>query len=493
MGNLKQLAGQTAIYGVSTIVSRFLNYLLVPLYTYKLATGAYGVVTEMYAYVAFLNVVLTYGMETAYFRFLSQEKDKSKVFSTGIISLIFTSLVFSVLTIVFAQDIANLIQHPEHPEYVFWFGLIISFDAIVCLPFAKLRAQNKPRRFAVVKLVNILINLSLNVFFIILCPILYQIPVLKPLISMVYDGSIGVKYIFISNIISSGLTLLILMPEMKDIKSGFDRVLLKRMLLYALPLLVFGLAGIFNDAFSRILIKYLSAGDAMSQVGIFGACYKVSILMAIFIQAYKYASEPFFFAKEKDKDAKQTYAEMMNWFIIVTSLIFLGTTLYLHDFIIYFIGPAYRVGAPVIPVLLMANLFLGLYYNLSIWYKLTNQTMYGAYLSLSGAVITLVLNFWWIPKYGFIGAAWTTFICYFAMMVASYMIGQRHYPVNYDIKKIVGYLSLSVLLYLISLLPVSASALLRFLYHTALLFVFLVVVVIFERRKFESIVLKKNK
>jgi O-antigen/teichoic acid export membrane protein len=492
---IKRLAGQTAIYGIPSILGRIFGYLLVPLYTKVFLPDAYGTVGVFYAFVSFLNVVLTYGMETSFFRFNQQESDKEKVFSTGMISLLLTSGVFLLLVSVFASPIAKWIDYPDNSNYVIWFGWILALDAISAIPFARLRALNKPGRFATIKLTGVIINIILNLFFILLCPYIlshHGNSQAARLISLIYRRDWGIEYIFISNLIASSVTLLLLLPEIAATKWKISPSFWKKMLIYAFPLLFAGMAGMVNETFDRLLLRYLLPGNiADYQVGVYNACYKISILMTIFIQAYKYAAEPFFFAQSKEKDAKETYASIMDYFIIVVSLIFLGTMLYLDDIILPLLirGEGYLEGRAVIPVLLMANLFLGVYYNLSIWYKLTGKTSWGAWLSLIGAVITLVLNFWWIPLssdhliHGYYGSAWATFICYFSMMVLSFLIGQKYFPVRYNVLKSAGYLSLAIVLYFISTLIVIDGAFLRIAFHTLLLLIFAGVVFAVERPK----------
>lgn len=492
MSSLKQLAGQTAVYGLSSIVGRLLNYLLVPLYTYKLATAEYGTVTEMYSYVAFLSVILMYGMETAFFRF-NKSEGQHKAYSTTFISVFLSSTVFVILATLFSENVATMLRYAEHPEYITWFGLILAFDAITAIPLALLRAQNKAKRFVGVRIGFILINIALNLFFIILCPILYKNQFLMPFVNLVYDGEISVKYIFISNLIASAIQVFMLIPEFRQVHLKFDRILWKKMILYALPLLIFGLSGIVNETIDRILIKYLMPENiAMSQLGIYGAVYKISILMMIFIQAFRYAAEPFFFAQSDKTDAKKQYAEIMNWFVIACSLIFLATMLYLNDVIIYFIGPGFREGIHVIPILLIAKLFLGMYYNLSIWYKLTDKTMWGAYISIFGALVTITLNILWIPVFGYTGSAWATFICYFSMMLVSYLVGQKYYPIQYNIKKIATYIFLAVGFYYASTFTDAESLSMRLIINSAILGAFILVIFFAEKNKILQLIRRVN-
>ncbi|MCX6244347.1 MAG: oligosaccharide flippase family protein [Bacteroidetes bacterium] len=499
MHPLKRLAGQTAIYGIPSILGRILGYFLVPLYTRLFMPGEYGTVNVFYAYASFLMVILTYGMETAFFRFNEEEKDKERVFSSGMISLIVTSLIFLFLASVFAQPIANWIEYPEHKEYILWFAWMLALDALAAIPFARLRAQFKAKRFVFIKFSNISINIGLNLFFLLLCPYLFQNLEegrARNLLELIYRDDWTIEYIFISNLIASAATLLMLFPQFMGLKWKLDMKLWKRMIVYAFPLLFAGMAGMVNETFDRLLLRYLLPPDISSyQVGVYSACYKISILMTIFIQAYRYAAEPFFFAQAKEKDAKQVYAKIMDYFIIVVSLIFLVTMLYLDDFVLrILVGKKnYWEGKGVIPVLMMANLFLGVYYNLSIWYKLTSKTIWGAWLSVIGAVITLALNFWWIPLsadhliYGYYGSAWATFICYGSMMIISYLVGQKYFPVPYNLLKFFGYLGLSVLLYFISVLVTFEPAVLRIVFHTFLLLVFAGVVLLVEKPRLSKL------
>ena len=487
MNPLKRLLGQTAIYGSTTIVGRLLNYLLVPLHVRIFAPAQYGVVGEMYAYVSLLIVILTYGMETAFFRFVESEPDKRRVFSGAMASLLTTSAVFILLTIIFAQPLANLILHPDHKEYIIWFAIVIAFDALTTIPFARLRAQNKARRFAFIKMANIFINVGFNVFFLILCPLMVKHHILEGFISLFYRSSVGVGYIFIANLLASIVTLLLLLPEILDINLRIDVALLKRMLWYAFPLLIFGLAGIVNETMDRIFLKYLSPADiAMKQVGIYSACYKISIMMTIFIQAFKYAAEPFFFSQAKESNAKHLYAQVMKYFVIACSLIFLVIMLYM-DIVKHFVDKDYYEGLKVVPILLLANMFIGMFYNLSIWYKLTNQTRYGAYISLFGAVLTLILNYALIPIIGYMGSAWATFICYFSMMVVSFIVGQKYYRVDYNVKAILGYLGLAVGLYLLHSLLRLPSFAWRISVGTVFMFIYLLVLFRFEMKNFQKL------
>ncbi len=488
MNPLKKLAGQTAVYGLPTILGRFLQYLLVLLLTRVFSTAEYGTISVFYSYAALLTVILTYGMETAFFRFNENEENKQRVFSTGMISLALTTGIFLLLTNLFAAQIAGWIGYPGQARYVVWFAWFLGLDALSAIPFARLRAQCRPVRFAVIKFVNILSNIFITLFFILVCPALFSHDP-GGLIRFVYRPDWGIEYVFIANLAASIITLLLLAPQILKVEWKLNPELWKRMLLYAFPLLFAGMAGIVNETFDRLLLRYLlPPGIAESQVGIYSACYKISILITLFVQAYRFAAEPFFFAHAKEKDAKVLYARIMDYFIIAISLVFLVTLLYLDDVFIHMVGPKFREGKGVIPVLMLANIFLGVYYNLSIWYKLTGRTRWGAYLAFFGAIITLIFNFYWIPRsaghliYGYIGSAWATFICYGSMMVLAYLLGQHFYPIKYNLRKFFGYTCLAVAIYLFSQWLRPDVAFIRIAFNTALLLGFAAVAFFVERK-----------
>jgi O-antigen/teichoic acid export membrane protein len=456
---LKRLAGQTAIYGLSSIVGRLINFLLVPLYTNLLFnTGEYGIIAEMYAYVAFLLIILTYGMETAFFRFSHQDpSQKQRVYSTTLMSVISTSFLFVLLVILLRQPLADTLRYPAHTEYIVWLGIIIGLDAINAIPFARLRAENKAFAFAAIKLIGIAANIIFILVFLVFSPwFLENHPdsFLYPAINRFYDPAIGVGYVFISNLIATSITSLFLLPVMLKAGFGISVDIWKNMLRYAWPLILVGLAGVINETLDKLLLKFMLPEDiAMSHVGIYSACYKISVFMTIFIQAFRFAAEPFFFSQAAHEQAREMYARVMKYFVVACLFIFLGIMLFM-DIVQYFVGRDFRVGLAVVPILLMANLFLGIYFNLSIWYKLTGQTIYGAWIAIAGAAITILLNIWWIPLFGYHGSAWATLICYFSMMVISYFYGQKHYPVPYEPGKIILMIASALLIYLVSnLLP----------------------------------------
>ncbi|MFH2143224.1 MAG: oligosaccharide flippase family protein [Bacteroidota bacterium] len=468
MNPLKKLFGQTAIYGLGTVVPRLLNYLLLtPFYTRIFLKGEYGSVTELYAYVAFLLVLLTYGMETAFFRFAESEKNTKKVFSTSMFSLFFSTVLFVSFAAIFKQQIADAIQYSANKEYILYLAIIIGLDAFTSIPFAKLRHENKALKFALIKIANISVNIGLNFYF-------YLV--------LAKTQHIGIEYVFISNLIATGVTLILLLPDILKISFAFDFRLLKNMLWYALPLLIVGLAGMVNEVSDKIFLKYLTPADMnpMEQVGIYGANYKLAVLMTIFVQMFRYAAEPFFFSQAKEKDSKKTYADVMKFFIITGLIIFLGVVLYI-DVVKYFIGPAFHEGLKIVPVVLLANLFLGIFYNQSIWYKLNNLTRYGAYIALFGAVLTIILNVVLIPIYGYTGSAWATFFCYFSMMTISYFWGNKVFYVPYNIKVIFFYFAISLIIFIISKYINYPSIFLQYFINTLMFLGFLTVVLYIER------------
>ena len=490
---IKKLAGQTAIYGLPSILGRILNYLLVPLYTRVFTKEEYGVVIIMYSFVAITFIILTYGMETTFFRYSELEKRKRNVFDTILTSILLSTFIFLLFTIGFAENIATLIEYPRHADYVILFAVILALDAITAIPFARLRAQNRPIKFATIKFINIGLNIGLNLIFLLLCPYILKSSntSLSNFVLLFFKPEWGlIIYVFIANLIASAITLVLLLTEFKNFRFSIDFGLWKKMMIYALPLLLTGLAGVMNETFGRILMKYLLPADiAEQQVGIYSASVKIAILLNLFVQAFRYAAEPFFFSHEKEKDSKKTYSRVMNYFVIATSLIFLGLMMYI-DIVVLIIGERFREGIAVIPILLMAYLFLGVFYNLSIWYKLTNKTIYGALLATGGAVVTIVLNFIWIPRFGYIGTAWTTFLCYGSMMLASFLIGRKHYKIKYDLRRILGYIGLSVALFTISEYLSIDGFILNILKNTVILSIFILTVYFVERKDFKSFFLK---
>lgn len=478
---LKKLAGQTVIYGFSSVLGRLLNYLLVPLYTRLFLPEVYGIVTELYAYVTFLLILLTYGMETGLFRFGNDKQNFNKVYSSILFSLSVTSSLFIIIVLVFLEPIASAMQYSEHPEYILWMALIVALDAFTSIPFARLRLENKAWKFAIIKLINICTNIGFNLFFLIYCPkLLNSNP--DSFILNIYSPNIGVGYVFISNLLANIITLIILLPEIFNVKIKVDFKLLKTILKYSLPLLVAGFAGMINETLDRVMLKHLVPEELnpMAQLGIYGANYKLAVLMTLFIQMFRYAAEPFFFQNKNESNARQLYAKATKYFIIFGLMIFLGVMFYI-DIIKYFISPNYHEGLKVVPILLIANLFLGIFFNFSIWYKLNDMTKYGAWLAIFGAVITIVLNLVLVPIYGYVGAAWATLVCYFLMTLLSFYWGQKYYKVPYEVGNGVFYFVLALSLYFISVFLKPESQTLMYVLNTILLLVFVAIFVVKEK------------
>ncbi len=499
--SLKKLASQTAIYGLSSILGRFLNYLLTPLWTNEaiFSKEQFGVITEMYAYVAFLVVLLTYGMETTFFRFANKpENNSDTVFSTAFLSVFFTTLVFIGLSISYQQNIAYWLMYPEHTEYVVWFALIVGLDAVSSIPLAQLRLLNKAKQFAIINMVNILVNIGLNVFFLFYCKINFDNGNTNWIIDIFYNPNIGVGYVFIANLVASVIKFILLLPYCNNFKFDFSKALYQKMLRYTLPLLFVGLAGIVNETIDRILLKRLLVGkytlnETMGFLGIYGANYKLSIVITLFIQAFRYAAEPFFFSMEKQENSKVIYAKVMHYFLIVLNFVFLAVILHL-DILKYFINnKELWEGLDIVPVLLLANICLGVYYNLSIWYKLSEKTGYGAIISIIGAVATIVLNLAFIPFFGYRGSAWATLLCYALMVIISYYWGQKYYPIPYKIKRAIGYFFITgVLLFLGKILDFKADSVLFWIKNWLLLGVFIFLFIKLEKVELTPILKKLN-
>ena len=485
MNPIKKLAGQTAIYGLSYIVGRVLNYFLTPYYSWVYETDQYGIVSEMYAYVGFFIVIFTYGMETSFFRFSSKADDPDRVYSTAFMSVLGTSTLLALTLVLFSQPIVNLLAYPEHPEFIIYLGLILALDAIAAIPFAKLRKDNRADKYATVKVINILINIGFNLFF--LTPLLLendQQVGLYRMLNYSYDPEIGVGYVFISNLIASAVTLLLLLPVILNIKFDFDKKLWRKMLIYGYPIAIASIAGIVNEMVDRILLKIFLPGtleERLSQMGIYSACYKLSMLMTISVQAFKYAAEPFFFSHAENKDAPKIYASVLVYFTIFGCLIFLGVSFFL-DVIILILRENYREAKNIVPVLLLANLFLGIFYNLSVWYKIRDKTRYGAVISIGGAIITILLNITLIPIIGYWGSAWATLICYGSMMIISYFWGKKHYFVPYNVRKIGFYLALALAFYSLSWL-VDPDGISKYVFNSILLLAFAGIAFVIEKPK----------
>ena len=479
MANLKSLAKDTAIYGLSSIVARFINYLLVPIQTARFAAsgGEYGVITNVYAYVSILIILLTFGMETTFFRFMNREGERpERIYSTTLWMLAFTSLASVVVVLALLQPIAGAIGYADHPEYVGVMYTTVAIDAFMAIPFAYLRYQHRPVKFAMLKIINILLNILLNVLYLIVLPALK----LDPL--GIYDEqfSLDVAFVFYINLVCTICTLLMLWKELRGFGFGFDRAACRRMLSYTWPLLVMGVAGQLNQAASQILFPYFYDGsveEARAQLGIYGACIKIAMIMVMITQAFRFAYEPFVFGKSKDKDSRETYAQAMKYYIVFTLLAFLCVMGYI-DVLKFIIGESYWEGLRVVPIVMAAEIMFGVFFNLSFWYKLTDRTIWGAYFSGIGAVVLITIDILLIPRFSYMACAWAGFAAYATSMLLSYFIGQHYYPIRYPLKDIALYVGLSVVGFaamalLHDALPLWASLLL----NTVIILLFAAVVV----------------
>ncbi len=446
-GGMKTLAKETAIYGVSSILGRFLNWLLTPFWTYVLMnTAQMGVVGNLYSWTALTVVILTYGMETGLFRFANKsDEDPLKVYTTTLISIAFTTFLFILLAILFLNPITTIFgSEAIKPHYVLLLIIILGLDTLSAIPFAFLRYQKRPIRFATIQVLNVLITIAFNLFFFLACP---WLAVKFPGAFFWFDIGKGVDYILISNLMASFIRLLLLSPQLR-VKYTFDGVLLKKMLVYSLPLLVLGVAGIMNQNLDKMLYPHLSTEvDKMGQLGIYTASFKVAVIMVMFTQAFRYAFEPFIFAKNKESgDNKLAYSQATKYFIIFGLFIFLAVMGYL-DIVKYLLEVNYQEGLAIVPIVMAAELFFGIYFNLSLWYKLTDQTRWGAYLSLIGLVVTVLGNILFVPEYGYMACAWTAFFANLVMMVVSYFLGQKNYPIQYDLKSAGFYVVIAAFLF----------------------------------------------
>ena len=514
MNIYKKLASQTAVYGLSSIVGRLLNYLLVPLYTRVFPTQEYGIVIELYAYVVVLQILLTYGMETGFFRFSKKDYKPDTVFTTSIISLFSTSLLFLTIVLFFSAPISSTLGYSENVNYIKIFALILVIDVITAIPFARLRQQNKAKKFAIFKIINISINIGLNLFFILLCPYLIE---KNPdsLVNLIYNKDFGVGYIFISNLVASAVVFILFIPDYFKVKYKFDFKLLKLMLIYSLPLLLTGLTGAVNEMADRILLKFWTVipnvailsqslltsvktvvysfstvppeiipstethAYVMQQIGIYGANAKIAVLMLMLVQAFRYAAEPFFFSLSKKHDSNKIFADVMKYFIIIALFLFLCVMLYL-DIVKHFIGSDYHEGLGVVLPLFLSRIFVGIFFILSFWYKLKDVTKYGIIIFFAGAIVTLGLNYLLIPRFGYLGSAWTNFAAYLVMIIISFIWSRKYMPIKYDFIKIFGYFALAISLYLISILFEFNQLYVKLLVNSIYLLIFVSVIGYFE-------------
>ncbi len=450
MGAIKSLAKDTMVYGMSSIIGRFLNWLLVPLYTTMFVEAEFGVVTYIYSITALVLLILIYGMETGFFRFANHERysDPMEVYSTSLISLGVSSTIFFAGVMCFLPVLTSALKCPGHESYIWMMGAVVAIDAFTSIPFCYLRYKHRPYRFAALKLVSIGVNIGLNLFFILICPWLMK--QWAGSVDWFYDPSYGIGYIFLANFISSATVALLLIPELRGFRWKFNYKLWREMIAYSFPLLILGIAGILNQTIDKILLPELVAdkADAMAQVGIYGANYKIAVVMVMFIQAFRFAYEPFIFAQNKQKDGNKltAYSEAMKYFVIFSMVIFLGVMYYL-PVLRYFISPRYFAGLKVVPIVMVAEFFFGVFFNLSLWYKLTDKTIWGTWFSLLGLAVTVGLNIALVPRIGYMGCAVAAFCCYGVMMVSSWAVGRVKYPIPYETGRLTAYFCAAMLLY----------------------------------------------
>ena len=457
------MAKDTAIYGVSSIVGRFLNYLLVPIYTISMpaSTGGYGVITNMYAITALLLVLLTCGMETGFFRFANKgDDDPIRVYSTTLLTVGSISLSFLAVCLLFLKPIAGVMGYEEHPWYLGMMLIVIAMDAIQAIPFAYLRYKNRPIKFAALKMLFIFASIALNIVY------------------FVFMKGTDVGAAFLINLICTSLVMVCLISELRGFRYTLDRDLVKRMFRYSFPILILGIAGILNQVVDKIIFPFVypDEAEAAVQLGIYGATSKIAMIMAMFTQAFRFAYEPFVFGKSREKDNRQMYAQAMKFFIIFTLLAFLAVMFYL-DILRYVIGRDYWEGLKVVPIVMAAEMFMGVYFNLSFWYKLTDETKWGAYFSITACTIVILMNVFLIPVYGYVACAWAGFTGYAVAMLLSYFVGQKKYPINYDLKSIGGYVLLALVIYAVGEWMPLENTVLRLLFRTVLLAVFIAYII----------------
>lgn len=479
MAGLKSLAKDTAIYGLSSIVGRFLNYMLVPLYTAVLlaSSGGYGVVSNVYAFTALMLVLLTFGMETGFFRFANKSgEDPMKVYANSLLSVGGVSLIFVLLCLLFLQPIANLLDYGNHPEFIAMMAMVVALDSFQCIPFAYLRYKKRPIKFAAIKLLSIIGGIGLNLFFLLLCPWLnVHFPAT---VSWFYDPDYLVGYIFISNLIISAVQMFFFIPELRGFAYKLDKALLKRMVVYSFPVLILGLVGILNQTVDKMIYPFLfeDRQEGLVQLGIYAATSKIAMVMAMFTQAFRYAYEPFVFGKDREGDNRKMYAAAMKYFLIFSLLAFLAVMFYL-DLLRYLVARGYWEGLGVVAVVMLAEICKGIYFNLSFWYKLTDETRWGAYFSLIGCAIIVVMNIVFVPVYGYIASAWASVAGYGVIMLLSYWMGQKKYPIQYDLKSLGLYILLAAVLYVIGEQVPISDLVLRLAFRTVLLLLFVAYIV----------------
>lgn len=476
MANLKTLFKDTALYGMSSIVGRFLNYLLVPLYTAKIAasSGGYGVITNVYAYTALLLVILTFGMETTFFRFVNKEgANPMRTYSTVLIMVGSVVLLFVALVLAFINPVSSFMGYSAHEEYVAVMAACVAIDAFQCIPFAYLRYKHRPWKFVALKMLFIVLNITLNIVYFVVLPAMYSNPSTHGFAASVYDPNVGVGYVFRLNLFCTAIITFFFWKELTGFRWVFDKILFRKMLSYSWPILLLGITGILNQTADKILFPIVSPGaEGHVQLGIYGAAAKIAMIMAMITQAFRYAYEPFVFGSAKEKGSRDTYAKAMKYFIIFTLLAYLVVVGYL-DVLKYIIGRDYWEGLKVVPVVMAAEIMMGVYFNLSFWYKLIDKTIYGAWFSGVGCVVLVLINVLLIPKYGYMACAWAGVAGYGTAMLLSYFVGQKKYPINYPLKSITVYICIAALFTAIMLYtPQSLPKALRLGINTLLIILF---------------------
>lgn len=499
--SLRKLAGETVIYGVSSILGRVLNFALVPLYTSRFAPDEYSIVSLLFSATAFLMVLFTYRMEVAYFRYGTDKTlNRQTIFNTSLSSIVVSTIILAFIISLLSPLYANLYDIANYQIYIYMCIGIVCLDALCELPYAELRLSGRPIRFAVIRLTNIFINLGLNLFFLLFCPWALKtgsFEFLHPFINLVYSPSIGIGYIFIANFIASTSSLLLLIPTFKNYQFLFDKALWVKMMRYVLPLVIVGFAYLVNEMLDKMLIPKLYPGteeEGKTALGIYSANYKLAVLITLFTQAFRYGAEPFFFRNKNEENAGQLYAIVAKYFLIFGLLGFLFVTLYLDLFKHILRNEVYWEGLKIIPIILVANVLAGLYYNFSVWYKLIDKTEWGAYISIGGAMITIALNVWWIPIIGYMGSAWATLICYASMTVACYLLGRKYYPIPYPILRMSLYLGVAVGIYLLSVFfrIGDGNNLLAILgINSLLLLIYIIFIYLMEHKNIRTILSKK--
>jgi len=482
VSQIKKLAGQTLIYGLSNMLGRFLNYLLVPLHTFVLGKFFYGKLTYIYSSTAILLVLLTYGLETGFFRFASKKEEQyNKVLGTSLYSITFTTILFIILSVVFRDSWQNYFEI-DSLKIVYYFIFIIALDVLNAIPFAKLRIDERPVKFMLIKLIGIFTNIGLNIFYLVVCRKLYEAGGNGFFVQM-YKPQYVLDYVLLANLISSAVTLLLLMPEIIKVKPHFDFKLLKRLLDYSYPILLIGLAGMLNDNIDKLMIpKLINADNPTEQLGIYGANFKLSVLMVLFIQMFRYAAEPFFFKNAGNKNAKKLYADVMVYFIIFGLFIFLGVVFYI-DILKFFIGSEFREGLFVVPILLIAKLIYGIVFNLSTWYKVTDKTKFGILVAGVGAIITILINYFMIPEYGYKASAYASLVSYTVMMIISYFLGRKYYDIPYNFKKIGFYVILTAGIYFVNRFLPDQNKIIYYVISTLLLISFVSIAYLNEKKQ----------